>query len=470
MYLKRRSRLLAALLIAVLIAGCSSRQDTPDASGSPIDSAGPVQDSAAHTDAPEEDASGLIEITDLPSLQFAPPMEGDASPQVNWSPAAVREGKALLYIYNDEKSVFEGYGVARPEKATLFQLCQTAGLFLGYGQDGGTPFGLNQVRQEKSMAVIDMDGDFLARYEQNGLSVPALLHSLSRTVLENHADCDSIGFTRDGGAQFSAGGITLPADGYGYFEPLPLYTKLSDGAYRSLRESVPYPGLHTDSALWEIHPFCLLPEKAAQPAEAAELLYLIGDPKKDFSDAGELDDGVKIAAALESLPVLQATPLTSSLDNYAPALEPIATIIGDSSMITKEHVEAAVKELFGSGATVTHKSVNPWNWHPVQGVYTPPHRGGSSKSVPVVLRLEETQDGYQAQAVFIRFSMSAYQDENEEWVEYVPASGSLEQGMFYDLEKDSAFLDLVNNRLPRWNLTIKKDAAGELYLASAHKQ
>ena len=76
-------------------------------------------------------------------------------------------------------------------------------------------------------------------------AVTALLNSLACTLREN--GLYSVGFTLDG-AGFSLGGVTLEDDGWGSYEPEPLYNQpLTGEDFARLRALLPWPGLKTGS-------------------------------------------------------------------------------------------------------------------------------------------------------------------------------------------------------------------------------
>lgn len=108
----------------------------------------------------------------------------------------------------------------------------------------GEGIALNGIRVERGFAVVDLTltPDSPAAQALTGEeAVTALLNSLACTLREN--GLYSVGFTLEG-AGFSLGGVTLEDDGWGSYEPEPLYNQpLTKEDFARLRALLPGPDL-----------------------------------------------------------------------------------------------------------------------------------------------------------------------------------------------------------------------------------
>lgn len=194
----------------------------------------------------------------------------------------------------------------------------------------------NGIRVERGFAVVDLaltPDSPAAQALTNEEAVTALLNSLACTLREN--GLYSVGFTLDG-AGFSLGGVTLEDDGWGSYEPEPLYNQpLTKEDFARLRALLPWPGFKTSSN----SPLAAGEQAMETAPEFYILLWLAGD-QGAYADPSELDPGMVLRAAIQATPDTYACrneperwPLYPQDDDF---LRPLSDAVQDSEFIPGE--------------------------------------------------------------------------------------------------------------------------------------
>lgn len=280
------TRLAALMLAAALIlSGCSrSSQRTEE---------GSVPESSSQ--APESFdpmAVGLLGHTESDSPLTAQPLEEDLPlTEALYLPEGLAGEKLRICVYDSAR---QGYTLTRYPAAgdeTTGQLARTA---LASLYPEGEGIGLAGVRVERGFAVLDLTltpDSPAARALTEPEAVHALLNTLARTLLEN--GFYQVGFTLDG-AGFSLGGVTLEDDGWGRYDPEPLYNQpITPEDFTALRALLPWPGFRTNSD----SPLAAGDEAMETAPEFYTLLWLAGD-QGAYADPSELDPKAVRSAAL----------------------------------------------------------------------------------------------------------------------------------------------------------------------------
>lgn len=234
------------LVSLALLAGCSPRRlavastaeqsstavTVPSGGQDGVSNGGTVEQEAASAGVDTEESASSVKEA-LPEKEagagfnFAAPVTGDDSPQVEWTGT---DDTAALYIYDSEAGQYREERFKRPEKATLLQLAAAVSERMGYTMKcGDNPAQIRSVRQEKGMVIVDFKADFIPKLGLRDGDVSPWLNSIARTLLENHNGAEAVGFTSDGG-QFSVADVTLEADGYGRYDPPELYANADTDA------------------------------------------------------------------------------------------------------------------------------------------------------------------------------------------------------------------------------------------------
>ena len=186
------------------------------------------------------------------------------------------------------------------------------------------------------------------------------------------------------------------------------------------------------------------------------LLYALGGAG-DFESSEDISDKTKVTLATNMLDCIESF----HGGDYSPAAKAISEAVMDD-FIPQEWVEEFIKDLFDKDAKVGHVSANHYTYHAEIGVYTPPHIGGWADYFPYVFDVKETADGYEAEVTYIYVGMSGYGMESGAW--YADFDSKYKR-----LEDDPVAMDFIENKAPRYNITFKKTAEGELYVVSSKK-
>lgn len=437
------------LAAALLLSGCSLSSERTEENSTPKSSS-PV------SEAFDPLAVGLLGHTDSDSPLGTQPLGEDVPlTEALYLPDGL-EGEMLRVCVYD--SARQGYTLTRYPAAgneTAGQLAQAA-LDALYPQGEG--IALNGIRVERGFAVVDLaltPDSPAAQALTDEEAVTALLNSLACTLREN--GLYSVGFTLDG-AGFSLGGATLEDDGWGSYEPEPLYNQpLTREDFARLRALLPWPGLKTGS-----QPPLAAGEQAMETApEFYTLLWLAGD-QGAYADPSELDPGMVLRTAIQATPDTYACrneperwPLYPQDDDF---LRPLSDAVQDSEFIPGEWVEATARAIWGEEVPVVHEDASNWTWHETEGVYTPPHMGIGSEVLPYPHSITQTEDGWTAEVSYLLMNMGGVSGTTEEYQqEWIP--------LYEDLDSDSRVLALLDT-LPRWTVTARYDADGVLHLVS----
>ncbi len=405
------------------------------------------------------DATGLMRYKVL----YYNPFEGlekDGSVTVEWEKNYPR-----IYIYDSVQCEYEVFEYRAMEvSATLCQLVtETINRMTFTMPEGSYKI---SVSYEKSSAVVDfydttddfwLHMDYEKRCEQ-------MLSSIAMTLIKS-AGFENVGFTADGGGQFRTENIELADDGWGYYVPHELYSEITGEEFAELRALCEYD----DS--WEKElPSCyshgpnltvVYDESVTLRPEGLDVVIANAGFTGEFDSADEIPDSVMIQAAFD-------TPLwvdTSDEDseNYIPGLEAIFDEVNDDIFIPKEWVDEVAKRLFGPEAEVKHQRTGIWTYYAEAGVYTPKHIGGWADEFPYIFSVEETEDGYIAEAAYVDNGMGGYGF----------CGSGIWVGEYTDWEKplqyDEKAMDFIRNEAPRYRVRFKYNDEGELYMASSEK-
>lgn len=444
------TRLAALMLAAALIlSGCSRSSQRTEESSVP-ESSSPVSESF------DPMAVGLLGYTESDSPLTAQPLEEDLPlTEALYLPEGLAGEKLRICVYDSAR---QGYTLTRYPAAgdeTTGQLARTA---LASLYPEGEGIGLAGVRVERGFAVLDLTltpDSPAARALTEPEAVHALLNTLARTLLEN--GFYQVGFTLDG-AGFSLGGVTLEDDGWGRYDPEPLYNQpITPEDFTALRALLPWPGFKTNSD----SPLAAGDEAMETAPEFYTLLWLAGD-QGAYADPSELDPKAMRSAALQATPDTygcrnepERWPLYPEGDDF---LRPLSDSVQDSEFVPREWVEAAARSIWGGEITVSHGDASNWTWHETEGVYTPPHMGGGRDVLPYPHSITRTEDGWTAEVSYLLATMGGVSGTTEEYQqEWIP--------LYDDLDSDSRVLALLEE-LPRWTVTARYDEKGELHLVS----
>ena len=400
-----------ALAAALLLSGCS-RTGSPAAENSHSENSAPVSERF------DPLAVGLLGNTDQQAPLSTQPLEED----LPLTEALIRpdglEGQMLRVCVYD--SAGQGYTLTR------------------YPAAGGETAG-----QLAQAALSD---------EQ---AVTALLNTLACTLLEN--GFYQVGFTLDG-AGFSLGGVTLADDGWGKFDPVPLYNQpIRQEDFAGLRALLPWPGFRAMDTL----PLAA-GEEAMKTAPEFYTLLCLAEDQGAYADPSELDPKAVRSAALWATPDIDACreeperwPLYPKDDDF---LRPLSDAVRDSQFIPAEWVETTARAIWGEAVPLSHGDASHWTWHETEGAYTPPHMGGGSVVLPNPHSITQTEDGWTAEVSYLLTNMGGVSGTTAEYQqEWIP--------LYEDLDSDSRVLALLDT-LPRWTVTARYDANGKLHLVS----
>lgn len=443
---------LAALILAasLLLAGCALSGERSGSSAA----CEPGPESVLEPFDPM--AVGLLGYTESESPLTARPLEGELPlTEALYLPEGLAGEKLRICVYDSAR---QGYTLTRYPAAggeTAGQLARTA-LAALYPQGEGID--LAGVRVEKDFAVLDLalaPDSPAARSLTEPEAVSALLNTLACTLREN--GFYQVGFTLDG-AGFSLGGVTLEDDGWGRYDPEPLYNQpITPEDFTALRALLPWPGCKTNSDT----PLAAGDAAMETAPEFYTLLWLAGD-QGAYAAPSELDPKAVRSAALQATPDTygcrnepERWPLYPEDDSF---LRPLSDSVKDSQFVPREWVEAAVRGIWGENVSVSHGDAANWTWHEAEGVYTPPHMGGGRDVLPYPHSITRTGDGWTAEVSYLLATMGGVSGTTEEYQqEWIP--------LYDDLDSDSRVLALLEE-LPRWTVTARYDEQGELHLVS----
>ena len=460
------AKILLCLLAASMLISCS-RGELPargeEAGSSPSASSASSEESEPQ-DAPSEDtpkkefdplALGVLGHTQGNGPLTAQPLEADSTIADGLAVPAEQLGEQLrVCVYDPQGAGYVVHDYDWNQGDTVGQLIRTALDRLDLPLEG---LELASVRVEKGFAASDFsleEGSPAAQTLSDRESVETLLNTVSATLTGN--GFYRAGFLLNGGA-FSLGGVTLEDDGYGGWDAPALWNQpISSEEFTQLRALIPCPGFRPLSESLLSHNR----ETAAEYPRLYELVARAGDTGP-YQSPGELGDEAKRKAALGMTRDVysfrynpESSPLYPDDDRF---LEPLIRTVGDESLTFQEWVEAAVEELWGPGTTVIHGSIDiGYTYHPEEGVYTPPHRGGGVVVEPYLHQVDQTPEGYTARVSYLTIGMGSVKDENGEWVD-------LPQWQ----ENDPVVRELLTQRLPRYEVTAVYGEDGQLYLQSS---
>lgn len=400
------------------------------------------------------DATGLLRY----KILYYDPFENcepDDSERVYWV-----NKYPMIYIYEPYQCKYEVFEYrAENSVATLNQLVNETVKRLNSYVDKES-FKVS-VSVHKNMAVVDFydTTDAFWNYLSDEKNHNEFLNSIAMTV-SKAAGYDP-GFTLDGGKQFKTDFITLNDDGYGWFEPVDLYAEISGEEYAELRATFPYDdSWKTEVPVvysWENVLSTAYADSVTIRPEGMDILLFVAGKTGVFSSPDEISDKIKITAATDMLDCIESF----HGGDYSPAAKAISEAVMDD-FIPKEWVEEFIKDLFGQEANVNHVSANHYTYHAEIGVYTPPHMGGWADYFPYVFDVKEIAEGYEAEVAYIYIGMGGYGFEAGAWFEDFNYE-------YKYLEDDPAAMDFIENRLPRYKVSFKKTAEGELYISSSEK-
>ena len=401
------------------------------------------------------DATGLLRYKILYYDPFENAVPDFSSEEVFWV-----NKYPMIYIYEPYQCKYEVFEYkVENSKATLNQLVNETVNRLNSNIDKES-FKVS-VSVHKNMAVVDFydTTDAFRNYLSNEKNHNEFLNSIAMTIAKA-AGYDP-GFTLEGGKQFKTDFVTLEDDGYGWFEPVELYAEISGEEYAELRATFSYddswkneiPNVYS----WENVLTTAYDDSVTIRPEGMDIILFVAGRIGVFGNSDELSDYVKVSAATGVLDCIEAF--------YGEENSPAAKAISEAVMddfIPQEWVEEVTKDLFGPDAKVNHISTNDYRYHADVGVYTPPHRGGWADYFPYVFDVKETDDGYEAEVAYVYIGMGSYGRGPGEWYEEFDYN-------YPKLEEDPKAIEIIENKLPRFKVTFKKNSEGELYIASSEK-
>ncbi len=441
-------KILAICLVAgLLLSACGQTQNSSQSE---------PESSSSQQSAPEEfdplDVGVLGHTQDNGALIFQPLETDVAISQLEILPENM--GKQLRVCVYDPKQ--QGYMVHyydRTEQDTVGQLAQTTLGYLYQPEDG---IQVASVQVEKNFGIIDLSltsDSAAAQALTDQTAVEALLNSIGCTALKN--GLSNVGFLLNGQG-FSLGGITLEDDGYGRYQPADLYSQpITAQDFAGLRACLPYPGsrptpspfLSSNQSVLEEYP------------QLYTLIYYAGDTGA-YDSPDQLDNQHKLAAgrlmAPDNCSVTEEGaeyPLYPADDSF---LEPLLNSIEDFQFTPQEWVEQAAQTIWGPDLSLTHEDVSSYTYHPLEGVYTPPHRGGAARVEPYFHQIEETSQGYEAIVSYLTIGMGGVQDEQGQWL-----------AVYENYLEDPQVQQLVEEKLPRYRITAQISDEGTLALVSS---
>lgn len=138
--------------------------------------------------------------------------------------------------------------------------------------------------------------------------------------------------------------------------------------------------------------------------EILRLLARIGDPGEETGGPEGFSQDFILNAALFNSALLETQSESAADPAYAPELRPIAEELGHDYLLPREHVDETARRLFGQ-AGLAHQDYWLWQYHSLQGVYTPPYAGTPLRAMPVLLGYEAADGGYRAEVAYLPPSM-----------------------------------------------------------------
>ncbi len=396
---------------------------------------------------------GVLGHTERNGALTAKALEEDYDTQnESFFPAGNVPNEWKVCVYDTQR---QGYTVHYYEvnpQDTLGQLIRTAIGYLYQPEDG---LDLADVKIEKGFAIINLSLTPDSNAESSLTdqeSVEALLNSVAATVCNN--GLYEAGFLLNGG-QFSLGGVTLEEDGYGHYEAPDLYNQpITEEEFTELRSLMTYPGekqvdtvLESNQTVIEEYP------------ELYSLIAFAGDTG-EYTSLQKLDNQAKLDAGFHMVPDTYTCNSQPELYPDYPEndefLAPLIFSIMDDSFTPKEWIETAIQKIWGEGVSCIHENTTIYTYHEEQGVYTPPHRGGAIVTEPYFHQIEQTEDGYTAQVSYVKLGAGGVLDEKDEWIP-----------VYENYEQDAAVQELIEQKLPRYQIKAEYDKAGNLHLISS---
>lgn len=379
---------LCALLICTACAGCTQQQAPPAEGQSEPSAIDRVPDNLRD----EQSAAGS------PADSSAPQPPGESA-QVDEPAGAVSGRQITLYLYRPEQNNYfptaEPMGEDSGPGAILDTVTHVLGLPSAY-ETG--------VEQKEGTLILDFQGAYIDDCLTDAEQEDVFLNTLCTTIAQNLASVGSIELRRDGGSYRSLH-RTLEA-GAPYQWPELVIGGGTAAEYAELRARIPYDGMRSQTV--EALRFNIVPTDATGE-ELTRYLARVGDPGKAVESALDLGTAYMQARALENV-MWYTTVDYGQSEVFHPELLPITTAVGDANVAMGEHVVQTMQELFGN-VPFENASLPQWQWHPVEGVYTPPHTGGGSYVQPVILSYEERGDSYRIELVYLRDAMGVLVDE-----------------------------------------------------------
>ena len=297
---------------------------------------------------------------------------------------------------------------------------------------------------QKGMITLDWESSFvdsLIDAEQENF----FLASVCMTIKQNLQQSEWFNLKKDG-REYISPNITLELDQAYEYPPL----RIGDGTpeyYTAIREAVPYPGMLS------LESESLFEDMSEEMRPIIELLMRAGVPAIDAEAPADLPDEFVVGSALNNLPMYST--YYSDYD-YIEELIPIGAAVNDTTFTLKEHVEAAIYEMFGN-IDFNHISVDGWIYHETEGVYTPPHRGGGALQVPYIFTSIEGQNSIVIEASYLYYGMNGFIHP--------------ETGYFIDPEQSELLVPQAARLVPRYDIILRKTAIGwQLYSHKLSKQ
>lgn len=169
-----------------------------------------------------------------------------------------------------------------------------------------------------------------------------------------------------------------------------LIEPLKPEEYAQLRAMIPYLGLSEVNLLGNEGFDYIIDPPGKRGKEFVELLSRVnfGSDIMEYDSPKDIPDSTLIYIGIRSIDYYNARE-----DEGFP-LRAIEEAVGDYQFYIKEHIEAAIGEIFGEVSDITHGDVAYYRWYENEGVYTPPGIGCDWPLVAVILDSKEQNDRY----------------------------------------------------------------------------
>lgn len=327
----------------------------------------------------------------LPPVEFIP-----EEPKIDAPPAdLLTPGLITVYKYHDS-GIYEPseHSLSSEKDPTLLDIVRAV------EADLDMSFPIISITQRKGFVEINIAERFIQDYSK--AKCYTFLHTLAATLRENHRSFEWL--------QYQSNGVVGIYGEQWKIPPLRLVEGKPED-FTALRAQIPYEGLEVR----------YISESVIDTDETGRKIieYLTRLPVffNDISSISELDNPWILHILLEN-----TKPYFSSPDNpdYRPELRPFSApaseIVGfrEDMFWLKEHVEATARLLFGDDYSVKHESFSKYLYMEHLGVYTPPHVGVGSYTLPVLLSYEEIDGGYKAEVAYFSDSMGGIMDSDAE--------------------------------------------------------